>query len=347
MLRVHAGKGLLAEDARIGALMEAIEYAVAEPDRHDSQIQQWSVADVAGDLAPDLEFVDLVPRIGLAITPDLMIPTVLCHDVTTGRTVRLPAELVFLPFDPEPSATLFGWSSNGLASGNSVDEATLHGLLEVLERDAMAMRRVRDDSLWIAPRDLPEPFASLAAEWRSIGIELAVRHLPNAFDLPCFAAYLHEAENSCVQLAGGSAMHLDRKTALTRAVCEAAQSRLSAIHGGREDMTAFHPDQLDANHADWRRHKRKLVASVFSRRRRIAFEATPQGAADRPSLKAVLDDLLQRLSERGFPSVFRHCFARDLDGLSVVKVIVPRCEELDHSHDRIGHRLLARLSNDA
>ena len=50
----------------------------------------------------------------------------------------MPANLVFCPYEPPGSGKGIAWmDSNGLAAGNDLEEAVLHGLLEVVERDAI------------------------------------------------------------------------------------------------------------------------------------------------------------------------------------------------------------------
>lgn len=347
-LRVHAGKGVRPLESRAGALMEAVEHAAAEPQRSAWVARDQPVADVVRQFDRGLRFVDFVPILGLPITPDRVLRTVECERLGARAPVWLPAELVFFPYGGTDAApALFGASTNGLASGNSLDEATLHGLLEVMERDALAMNKPRDASQWVEPASLPEPFRSLAEAWRGIGIELGVRHVPNAFDLPCFEATLHEPDSSSVNLAGGSGLHLDRRIALARAVCEAAQSRLSHIHGGRDDITAFYAKYQGSTGTARLDTDRQAVATLFDRTRRIGFDEVADVSSKRRSIAAVLADVLQILARAGFENVFRHCFRIDLNGLHVVKVIVPKCENVEDGRRRIGPRLLARILADA
>ena len=138
-LRVHAGKGLAAADALAGAVMEAVEYAASE--RHSSAGADASLPlrELAAALPPPLSLIDFAPRLGVAIDWASPTPAVHCEEIFSGTSVLLPAELVLVPFEHRRAAPMFGWSSNGLASGNTLDEATLHALFEVLERDALAM----------------------------------------------------------------------------------------------------------------------------------------------------------------------------------------------------------------
>lgn len=342
-LRVHAGKGLGAEEARAGALMEAIEYAAAEPASSRWEALPLRVGALAAQLGDGLRLADFAPRLDARVDAATPIPTVACEDLVGGRIVQVPAELVFMPFDAAGVPALFGATTTGLASGSTLTEATLHGLFEVLERDALSMSRPRDSSARIAPNDLPGPFATWAETWRADGIALAVRHVPNAFALPCFEAFVHEA-GAPVALAGGSGLHADRDIALARAVCEAAQSRLSHVHGGRDDVTRYFGRGGARARAVLARQREAQRARCFDARRRVRYAALPHEPLAGRCLAQVLAALLERLAAAGFGSVLRHRFALELNGLHVVKIIVPRCEDADSAPSRIGPRLLAALA---
>lgn len=339
-LCVHAGKGLGAAEARTGALMEALEFAVAEPQRSPWQGRSLRIGALLDDWDGAFGLADLAPRFGMPLPADRLLHTVRCEDVAGGTAAWLPAELVFMPYDDPHGPVLFGWSSNGLASGNTLAEATLHGLLEVLERDALLMNLPCDRSAWITPGDYPAPFGELADAWLRIGVTLVVRQVPNAFGLPCFQALLAEdSRDQPVDLAGGSGLHLDSGIAFTRAVCEAAQSRLSTIHGGRDDVSTFYAHR-DADGGGRDASQSLAWQEAGDRSRQIAWRDLPGLAIDDRGVDALLSALLQRLRERGFAKVLRHRFDIALDGLQVVKIIVPGCQEADMPLERAGRRLL-------
>jgi ribosomal protein S12 methylthiotransferase accessory factor len=61
-------------------------------------------------------------------------------ELGSGAERWLPAQLVYLPFAPEPGEQAIGHTtSNGLACGPTLEEAVLAGLLELLERDAFLL----------------------------------------------------------------------------------------------------------------------------------------------------------------------------------------------------------------
>ena len=344
LLRVHAGKGLTPIEARVGALMEAIEFASAEPSRSAWIEHELTVSTLAAQLGTGVAFGDLVPRIGEAVDPGRTMTSVACEDLASGSTVCLPAELVFVPFAGQDPTALFGWTGNGLASGNSIAEATLHAVFEVLERDALAMAVLGGGTRRVANDTLPEPFARYAANWQASGIALAVRTVPNACGLACFQAVLHEPTSTDVNLATGSGLHVDREIALARAICEAAQSRASCIHGGREDLVTYYAKYTQVDAATRHERERAFVDKAFDSRDSLPFERVSHRANLGRSCPEVLDRLLHHIVKAGFPAIYRHPFAVDLDRLHVVKVVIARCEGTEVEHGRIGPRLFAQAA---
>lgn len=346
-LCVNAGKGLHAVEARVGALMEAVEFAAAEPDRSTWRRETLSVGELRSEWAGRLRMLDLAPRMGPGAPNERLIDVLACEDIAGGPVLPLPAELVFMPYEDPYGEAVFGCSTNGLASGNTPAEATLHALLEVLERDAVAMNTPADASLWLSPEDLPAPFADLAARWDEVGVALSVRLIPNEFSLPCFACVIGE-EGAHVDLAGGFGLHVDPHIALARAVCESAQSRLSHVHGGRDDVTRFYAKWADGRTVPEDRDATKTLAwqRAFDTTRRAHWRDVP-GVLDPPAIAAsaadALADVVERLRALGFERILRHVFALDLNGLSVVKVVIPRCQEIDTPWRRLGGRLYRRM----
>ncbi|MBV8759635.1 MAG: YcaO-like family protein, partial [Deltaproteobacteria bacterium] len=139
-LSTQQGKGLTPEAARISALMESLETYTAEQAR----------ATVRGSyraLAKKRRVVDVrqLPRAKKRLDLDATWSWIEGWDLIADEPVLVPLESVTLDttFTRPP---VFDISSNGLASGNALVEAIVHGLCEVLERDAeAAWRRAGSD----------------------------------------------------------------------------------------------------------------------------------------------------------------------------------------------------------
>ncbi|MER0479999.1 TOMM precursor leader peptide-binding protein [Streptomyces sp. Edi2] len=80
--------------------------------------------------------------------PARPVPWIWGHELTTGRAVLVPRRLVYYGGDTSDDNFVFD-SSNGCASGSTLAEAVLFGLLELIERDSFVLG-------WYGGADLPE-----------------------------------------------------------------------------------------------------------------------------------------------------------------------------------------------
>ncbi|MFF3088842.1 YcaO-like family protein [Streptomyces nojiriensis] len=130
-------------------------------------------------------------------------------------------------------------TSTGLAAGNSRDEAVLHGLYEVIERDALHaddLTSGRHRTL-IDPASVADPYcADLIGRLTAAGAVLELVQVANTYGVPVCTAYLWSEDYPLWAAGGGS--HTDPHIALARAITEAAQSRLTCIAGTRDDLPA-------------------------------------------------------------------------------------------------------------
>jgi ribosomal protein S12 methylthiotransferase accessory factor len=126
--------------------------------------------------------------------------------------------------------------SNGLASGNDLNEATLHAVYELLERNSLEhLNDSLDGRINIDPAtvDLPE-CAGLIERIHDSDAILEIAAVPNRWGIPCFVAYVWSYDFPV--FAVGSGAHSSVGVALTRAITESVQSRLTAITGSRDDL---------------------------------------------------------------------------------------------------------------
>jgi ribosomal protein S12 methylthiotransferase accessory factor len=131
---------------------------------------------------------------------------------------------------------LFHRTSNGLASGNCLEEALLHGVCELVERHALHLLEHHPD------RKVPLREDSLDAPWlrqpirqiREAGMKLAVHDLTWEAGIPVVMVKL--AAPDIPNVWHGSGCHPDPAVAVSRALTEAAQCRLTYISGTRDDL---------------------------------------------------------------------------------------------------------------
>ena len=137
ILSQSAGKGITLELAELSAAMEGIELFHAEVAEPDSVTQSYA------ELAREHAMVDL-DRLPLSrhslFSPSNAEEWTFGWDLIQSQQVGVPLDCVVLPVRTANPSRLFSFqsTSNGVASGCELVEALAVGLLEVIERDAVA-----------------------------------------------------------------------------------------------------------------------------------------------------------------------------------------------------------------
>jgi ribosomal protein S12 methylthiotransferase accessory factor YcaO len=99
----------------------------------------------------------------------------------------LPAQLAYLFCNLEEQSLFSALGSTGLASGNGMDEAKVHALCEVLERDAEAVTPYALSRCFrLAARD--ERVAGLLRDYEEAGLHVWFMDCTPEFGVPCYKA---------------------------------------------------------------------------------------------------------------------------------------------------------------
>ena len=237
-LCVHQGKGFTRHEARLGALMEAVECHRAETFRLQSR-----PAPVRG-LPPGQRPADLADFACVrtaAPGPDEPMTWTAAERIGDGSVLQVPFDCVNLDY-AQPWDFRLDHSSNGLAARFDLDGAILKGLLEVIERDAAAawsrLSSMSRATTSVARPSIPFPwFGDLTWRLQEAGLSLAIHHLPALVGLPVFHAEVSAADATVRSArARGWACDPDAGQALRGAVLEALQCRLTLIVGARDDI---------------------------------------------------------------------------------------------------------------
>lgn len=236
-LSVSQGKGATDTAAKVSAAMEAIElwYAETLPTFDDDA----APIATAAELALPYAFDGLQRAARSLLTERTPLAWLPANIIGAAATTLVPRSCVAISSLASPvwSPPLLRVSSNGLASGNCVEEAALHALFELVERDSTAdlLHRPVDDRDYIAPHSVDDPgCADLIARIEAAGAWLELVDNTRDPHFPCYVAYLWSPEDPSIY--SGSGCHTDPAVALSRAITEAAQSRLTVINGTRDDV---------------------------------------------------------------------------------------------------------------
>lgn len=231
---VSQGKGITYKLAKISAIMESLELWHAEQPL--KSIMTAPACNVYDQLSYDIR--DLTYSVPTVFHDDLPMDWVVARSLIDGSNTLLPKDAVGFSFERKADWTppIFLRSSNGLASGNTFLEATLHGLYEVIERDAIASTIIDGyASIRVNPRTLESPVVDNLCEMISLAqVSLEVRSLGSSTGVPCFLARITSDDYPI--LFRGYGCNLSSQIAITRAITEAAQARLAYISGSRDDL---------------------------------------------------------------------------------------------------------------
>jgi len=334
---INQGKGIEDIDAKVSAAMEALERAVGGNPQVDVRRASIRQLESEGSCAEPLDCLILAGQSD--VHPDEMLRWVQGYDIIADRYIWVPYEAISLD-DTKPSR--FWQSSDGLASGNTRIEATFHGLLERIERDAEVLWQfasVAEKSRnCIEINSFRDPVLSgLAHQVRSAGFRLQIFNRTSDVGVPCFEAFIAPdapfgGELRYIEVTHGAGAHPDPVRAAIRAVTEAAQSRLTYISGARDDI---HPETFT----------RPLPAHL---REALFIEPTHSAHALDTMAGGTIHDMLggviERLEAVGITSAIAVEMSPGENNFSVVKMLVPQLENLDGRRKRrFGPRALKRI----
>jgi len=318
-IAVHQGKGRTLMAAKISAVMEAVECYCAESFGRPLFFSPSPCGrGLGGGVAPAWT---LWPHPSPNPLPqgEGALPRFLCTDaenLVTGMTVPVPFELVSADFSvpAPPGFGVFQQTTNGLGAGNTLLEATLQGLYEVVERDAVAhwhgLSPGEKAACAIDPATVAGPSTWFLARLTEAGAKVRLWDITAESGIPVFLALVWDGDGIAgIEPESGAGCHASADVALARALAEAAQARLTRISGARDD---FAP----ASYAPAARAERQAAAEFLARAkptrhfRPVAAAATPE---------ADLDDALGRLAG----PILRVDLTRPEIGIPVARIVAP------------------------
>lgn len=321
-VQISNGKGLSHDAAKVSALMEAVEHWHAEnPPGGFMRVSSAALVREGQPVVPPQALPNY--RAGLHLTDQRVLDWIRGESLPGRAPVWLPACAAFL-WDPQ----LIVHSTNGLASGNHLVEATLHALYEAIERDAVTRLsrgglslpcgRSRVVDLDTLPRG---PVAALRDRIRAASVSLYLVRVDSIAPVVTFWAVLIDPASpfACSKINMGHGSHLSGVIAATRAITEAAQSRLTFIHGAREDLAAESYTFTDA-------HERLQHFFQCQRGELDWCEITESASGD---LATDLDRVLAGLGSAGYRRCYRIDLTQPRFEIPVVKVMVPGLQYMD------------------
>jgi len=240
-LSVSQGKGATPAAARVSAAMESVEMWHAEDLDRLGHLERVTLSLEEMRYRNPIRQKELRWMTGTRSFESVPLEWIEARSLTRSRPGWLPRDMVELDFTTGElfRPQMFVRNSNGLASGNDVQEALLHGLCEVVERHAWYLAQVQPERLVaLDPDTLDSPaLEELVDAVRAVGWKLGLYDITWEAGLPTAFAKLVAPDLPVVW--HGSGCHPSPEVALSRALTEAAQSRLTYIAGARDDLVAL------------------------------------------------------------------------------------------------------------
>lgn len=279
-------------------------------------------------------------------TPHSRIHWIEGSDLISKTRKWLPYELVHLDFRlPEPCGHgHFVRTSNGLASGNTPEEAQVHGICEVIETDAFTLwelkspeekqlTKVRNDS--VENLQCIELLDKIAKSETIVGIW----NITSDVGIPAFLCRILSSSgvDSITRVpALGIGCHPLKEVALTRALTEAAQSRLTFISGTRDDLKKTDYDRrLTLN--EYIKWECLIQSEGFAR-----FSAIPSFKTE--SVSDDLKTLMRSLERVGIEEIISVDLTKKEFEIPVVRIVIPGMESpLMHVATFLGERATSAM----
>jgi ribosomal protein S12 methylthiotransferase accessory factor len=366
---VYSGKGPTREHAMASALMESIERYSSLPSGGPRKFTRSSYAELSKThkvLHPDM----IVEPVRFEYRDDMLMDWLPGYDVVSGEEVMVPASIALFRYTPPPPAVnpFAYFHTNGLASGNVIEEAVCHALCEVIERDAMSLAELRasaipfhilrtvQHSLNSAGLRVPpvpadrfvddpgvfpdvdisgiefEPVRNLVDRFNRAGISLTVKDITSDTGIPTFnASSVEWVTHDYGYLAEGHGTHPDARIALLRAITEVSQTRAANIQGARDDLRKI---KYGEQNTDDRRAWQFMPST-----RKIKFTQVQTFFNE-----DILDDIkliLSRLRGVGLQQAIIVDLTNPEIGIPVVRALVPGLETFKITKSVMGMRARA------
>jgi len=363
---VYSGKGPTRMDAKASALMESIERYSSLPSGNRNKMIQGSYKEVS-KVSKILHPSNVVEPMILEYDDEMIMDFLSGYDLVNNDRILIPAPLALFRYSPKPPAiNPFAYHhTNGLASGNVLEEAICHSLCELIERDATSLAELNasalpynflrtmtkylsDNGLEIDPVDGTEfvdddskypdvdisnidfkPISNLVKKFNDAKIPLIIKDITSPIGVPTFnASSIEWITEDYGYLAEGHGTHPDARIALLRAITEVSQTRAANIQGARDDLRKISYGNSNSDE--------KKTWQFMKSKNTIQFSEIKSFIAD-----DILDDInfiLSRLVSNGLKQVIVVDLTNPQIMIPVVRTIVPGLETFKITKAIIGKR---------
>ncbi|TGC10915.1 YcaO-related McrA-glycine thioamidation protein [Methanolobus halotolerans] len=340
-ISVYSGKGITENQARISAMMESYERCLSERNGLNKDVREDISAphtivtyEEISEHGPAVDPASLL--MSETYSQENLVEWISGWDLLKKEEVAVPANAVYHPYDaPGRTIKLFRTNTNGLAAGNVLEEAILHGLLEVIERDALStaeFNRYPGKKVILSKEDGDN--YELLQKFNDNGVDVKLWLLPHDTEITTIVAATDDIRlKDPALLVMGAGSHLRPEIAVRRALTEAAQSRVVQIHGAREDterekfVREIGYERIKRMNRYWYEEGNKTTVAQMK-------DLSKKSPAE--DIETVLDQLRKVVD-----SVIVVDLSRESIPVPVVRAIIPSFEMYTLDRERLGQRAKA------
>ena len=340
---VYAGKGATVEQARASAMMEGFErYSAEKQDIDQEKISISTYNEIKNESVLNPNDLLLPKSFENQNIEMQKLEWIEAEEIISESPILVPANAVFHPYIPnreiKPSAmAMFKGNTNGLASGNVIEEAVLHGIFEVVERDAWSIFELTKRNKKQIDLDTieNETVNELVEKFTEQGIKIKLMDITADLKIPTIVASADDTVlKDAALLTLGVGTHLNPEIAAIRALSEVAQSRATQIHGTRED-TVRADFMRKAGYENMKRTNKDYFVEEDEKINLSDIENKITG-----SIKRDIEVSIEEVQKAGLDKVIYYDLTREEIGVNVARVIIPKAELYCLDEERLGNRAL-------
>ena len=338
---VYAGKGATVEQARASAMMEGFErYSAEKQDIDQEKISISAYNEIKNESVLNPNDLLLPKSFENQNIEMQKLEWIEAEEIISESPILVPANAVFHPYIPnreiKPCAmAMFKGNTNGLASGNVIEEAVLHGIFEVVERDAWSIFELTKRNKKQIDLDTieNETVSELVEKFTSQGIKIKLMDITADLKIPTIVASADDTVlKDAALLTLGVGTHLNPEIAAIRALSEVAQSRATQIHGTRED-TVRADFMRKAGYENMKRTNKDYFVEEDEKINLSDIENKITG-----SIKRDIEVSIEEVQKAGLDKVIYYDLTREEIGVNVARVIIPKAELYCLDEERLGNR---------
>lgn len=365
---VYGGKGPTRNHAKASAIMESIERFSSLPRNYTDKTIRGSYEELSKS-HNILKYSDVIEPVSFSLDDKMVMDYCVGYDLMSKKNILVPLSLALFKYIPKPPSVnpYAFYHTNGLASGNVIEEAVCHSLCEVIERDAVSIAEfvssafqfhilrtienqlirngvklkpiesrkfIDDGGIWpdVDLRDIGEdnePTRKLLKKFENCQISIKVKDVTSDLGIPTFIASSVEWVNhEYGYLVEGHGTHPDSRIAMIRAITEVSQSRAANIQGSRDDLRKMKYDPDDSD------DKRSWQFIKSAKNIKLSEIKSYHNEDILDDIKLILAKLKERKLNRAIIVNLTH----PKINIPVVRAIVPGLETFKVNKSIVGNR---------